>query len=179
MATIYNDQVNFQNNVTIGRSAQFSPPPGFLTDQHVAAGAGVQAAKLIHQEPREYAQSPGAAGSGTAIVADTKDIYVARNAGQVVGVQAAITGALPSGNYTVNVDLQRSTGGGAFASILSATIAFSSSSTLRSAVAGVLAVSPQSYNAGDILRVVVTVAGSSGAQGQGLVVTIYIQEVGG
>ena len=75
---------------------------------------------------------------------------------------------------TVNVDLQKSTSGGAFASITTTDIEIDDSTTIRTAVASTL--SNTSLSDGDILRAVVTVAGSADAQATGLMITLTLRE---
>lgn len=114
---------------------------------------------------------------GTAVVADTgRTIWVVGGSTATVKrISAVIDGAIATGgDRTVNVDLQKSTGGGAFATILSATIQFTSADTIRTVKAGSL--SSTSLVAGDLLQIVVTVAGAAGNQAQGLTVMVDIQE---
>jgi len=73
------------------------------------------------------------------------------------------------------VDLQKSTGGGAFATILTGTITLDSANTIRVAEAGTLTAGAACV-VGDILRVVITVGGSSGTNPQGLVVRVVMRE---
>jgi hypothetical protein len=135
-------------------TATFSPAMGYLNSQ--------QKFKFV------YGQK-----SGTAVTADNKPLLVVDGAtGAVVNFQACMTGVLPTSSDTVTVDLQKSTGGGAFASILTAAIQFTSSvGTLRTMLAASIATA--SLVQGDILEVVVTVSGSSG---QGLCVELATSE---
>src|SRR5947209_8741682 len=90
-------------------------PDGSITDAHIAAGANIAATKLEHQHSNHHYQAPG-----SAIVAATQDVHiVAGVTGTIVGMQAAITGALADDvSRTVTVQLHKSTAGGAFASVL-------------------------------------------------------------
>lgn len=114
--------------------------------------------------------------AASTVTALTKDVYVVTGAnGKLLGFTAAINGTIATGaDRTVTVDLHKSTGAGAFATVLSSTIGFTNSSSLRTAVSGVF--SSTSLVAGDCLRVIVTVAGSAGNQALGLVCSIQMRE---
>lgn len=116
-------------------------------------------------------------GNGAAVAAETgKTLHIVRGAtGTIKAFQAAITGTIATGgDRTVTIDLKKSTGGGAFASVLSATIVFNSSSTLLTVTAATI--SSAGLVAGDILEVTVAVAGVAGNQALGLAVTLTIDE---
>lgn len=117
-------------------------------------------------------------GPSTTITALSKDIHIVRGAtATVIGLEAAICGTIATGaDRTVTVDLHKSTGGGAYATVLSSTIGFTNASTLRTAVAAVVSASPAALVDGDILRLIVTVAGSASAQALGLIVTLTYTE---
>lgn len=146
-------------------------PVGSVTNDAVEEDAGIEASKLEGEYHLSHYQT-----TGTAVVAAVQDVFIVRGAtGTIVSIEAAITGAIATGaDRTVTVDLHRSTGGGAFATVLSATIVLDDDSVLRVAEAGTI--SSDSLLDGDILRIVVTVAGAAGNQGQGLVVTVHIRE---
>lgn len=166
----------FNNDLTINgtlRARDFTPPDQSIADAAIDANAAIQASKMEHQHAIHYAQAPG-----SAIVAATQDVHIVRGAeGLIVGLDAAITGAVANDvSRTVTIDLQKSTAGGAFATALTSTIEFTSSSTIRTATAAVMDGSQDDLVVGDILRIVVTVAGGSGSQAQGLQVTLTIRE---
>lgn len=130
----------------------------------------IDASKQEHRIGTHYAQA-----GGTAIVAATVDCGVVYGAtGSLVSLRAALTGSVTAGDYTVTIDLHRSTGGGAFATVLSSTIVLDSSSVIR--VAEAAAFSSTAILTGDLLRLVVTVAGTTGSQSQGLVVQLLRDE---
>lgn len=166
------DIVNNDLHVNGTLSAKtFNAPSGAISNAQISATADIDATKLEHQHFLNYQQVPG-----TAVVAATVDLAIVRGAtGTVVAFQAAITGTIATGaDRTVNVDLQKSTGAGAFATILSATLLFNNVSVLRTMVAA--AIATPGLVAGDILRVVVTVAGAAGNQALGLIATATIRE---
>jgi hypothetical protein len=151
----------------IGPSLSLTTPS--ITAAMIAPAAGVQANKL--QQQREYSHRQA---TGTAIVAMTEDIAVVGGAGTVVGV-TVMESTAPTGDHVTTVDVQKSTGGGAFATILTGTISYSVSQANLAVVAGTL-LSVPALLAGDVLRVIVTVSGSTSSQGQGLVVTVTTNE---
>lgn len=115
-------------------------------------------------------------GPATSIAALTKWIHIVRGAtGTLVGFEAAIAVLASDVSRTVTVDLHKSTGGGAFATVLTSTIGFTTSSTVRVPVAAVI--NTATLVDGDILAIVVTVAGGSGTQATGLMATLTMEEV--
>ncbi len=147
--------------------------PKFVKDSLVADDAAIQAHKLIHKQSIDKELFIPA----TTIAAYTSILHIVRGGeGTLLGFEAAICGTVPTGDHTVTVDLKKSTGAGAFATVLSSTIGFDSSSVLRTAVAAVINPVSLSLVDGDILEVVVTVAGSTSSQGAGLSVTLTYEE---
>jgi hypothetical protein len=145
--------------------------PNVITDAFISPAAGIQYTKNIQKFKKSYAQPPG-----SAVVAATLDLHVIDGAtGFVLFLWAAITGAIATGSdRTVNVDLQRSTGGGAFSTVLSSTIQFNDTSTLYAIEQATISASGCEQT--DVFRVIVTVAGSAAAQAQGLIVEAGWQE---
>jgi hypothetical protein len=95
--------------------------------------------------------------------------------GTVVSVEAAITEAVTAGaDRTVTIDVLKSTGAGAFATILSAPIVLDDASVLRTVVQASIA--GDTLAAGDILKMTVAVAGVDSTQATGLVATVTIRE---
>ncbi len=150
----------------------FDFPERSIVDRMCAESMGLSAHKLVRHQAADFELF----GPSTEVVSVTKDIHIVRGAtATLVGLQAAICGTIATGaDRTVTVDLQRSTGGGAFATVLSSTIQFTDASTLRTAVSAVI--SSAGLVAGDILRLVVIVAGSAGNQALGLLVTLTYTE---
>lgn len=143
---------------------------GAVTNSSVVANAGIERTKVVQQLQLPYAQAPG-----SDIATATLDLYLARAAGTVVSVEAAVTGVAATGDRSVTVDVHKSTGGGAFATILSAPITLDIANALRVLEAGT--VSSAAYVDGDLFRMIVTqVAGTTGTRPQGLIVTTTIGE---
>lgn len=168
--SIHGGAHHFLGPVSFGGSLY--PPAGSVNDDHVSSDANkrIQATKLIHQSrPTVELAAPG-----SNIAAVTKLHHIVRGAtGTIVGFEVAITGAA-GGDRTATVDLQKSTSGGAFATVLTAPITINSTTTIRTAVAATIA--SASLVDGDILQIVVALGGSSGTQPQGLVATTNLRE---
>jgi len=145
------------------------PPPGCITDTAVQAQAGIDATKLIHQFPLRYSQAPG-----TAVIAETTHLHITRATGTVVSIEAMTPTPATGADRTVSIDLQKSTAGGAFASILSAPITLNNSTTARAVVT--VTIANTALVDGYFLELVVTVAGAVGNQAQGLLVTVTLRE---
>jgi hypothetical protein len=145
-------------------------PNNSVRDSNVDATNPLGRTKSWHQHHQSGGQAPG-----SVVVAQTLDLFIARAAAVIVDFRAAITGTLATDvSRHVQVDLKKSTGGGAFATVLSAVIDLTSGSTLRTAVAAAL--SSSALVAGDILRAVVTVSGGAGTQADGLIFDLTVAE---
>src|SRR5690349_13968576 len=91
----------------------FTPPTASIGDDAIKAGAKIQASKL----QGEFNLTVDQTG---AVVAATRYLRAIRGvSGIVLDLQAMVTEAVATGaDRTVTIDLKKSTGGGAFASIL-------------------------------------------------------------
>lgn len=158
----FTDQVTFTDTVQL--------PDATIKKEHVEASAGIEATKLQQQYRLGYAQA-----EGSDVVSETKpiDICLAGNVA-IVAVEVCPITAPTGGDKQYTVDVEKSTGGGAFATVLSSVVTVSSSSTDRTVQAGTVSVTTAAQ--GDLFRVVVTASGSTGSQGQGLIVTLTIRE---
>jgi hypothetical protein len=147
-------------------------PASGITNYMIAASPPIDANKLYRHQSIDRELF----GPAVTVAALTTDVHIVRGtAGTLVGFQAAICGTIATGaDRTITVDLQKSTGAGAYSTVLSGTIGFTNASVLRTAVSGTF--SNTSLVAGDILRVIVTVAGSASAQALGLVATLTYAE---
>lgn len=149
-------------------------PSGTITNTMCSASMNLSASKFVRHQSVDVELF----GPSTTVTALTKDLHIVRGStGTCVGFEAAICGTIATGaDRTVTVDLQKSTVAGAFSSIVSSTIGFTNASVLRTATAGVLHSTNKAVIDGDILRVVVTVAGSAGNQALGLLFTLTMEE---
>lgn len=118
---------------------------------------------------------------GSTIASETRCIYAVKSVqspGAVVDdFRAAITGQIMTGDRTVSVDLQKSTGGGAFASILSGGgISFTASDSVRTPK--LATITSPNLVAGDLLAIVVVyTAGTTGTVPQGLLAQTNVREL--
>ena len=149
---------------------QIRVPDGSFADAAIAAGAAIDHSKVEHRYALDYAQAPG-----TAIVAATIDLHTAYSAGGVLAIKGTVTGVIATGaDRTVTIDLHKSTAGGAFATVLAAPIVLDNTNVLRTPEAGTVTVT--TFVADDLLRLLITVAGAAGNQGEGLSVVAHIWE---
>jgi hypothetical protein len=139
----------------------------------IATAAGISGSKVVHQNPGSSTANE-LFGPTTTVTALTKTLGVARASGTIKDFSAWIEVVASGADRTITVDLQKSTGGGAYATVCSATIGFTNVSTVRSLVAASL--STATFVSGDIFRAVVTVAGAAGAQATGLSVSFLTEE---
>lgn len=161
---------DLQVNGTLSAGAM-SLPAGSVGNTQVSSSTTerIAATKLIHQFPVGTAQADGAD-----VASRTEMVHVARGSGTLAEFSVGIGTAPAGGDKQYTVDLQKSTGGGTFASMLSAPITVSTADSSRSKKTATLSVT--SYSAGDLLRVVVTASGTTGTQGQGMVAVAFLQE---
>jgi len=167
---------NFYGDVIFQGSATFAGsvvlPSSCVANANVQPAAAIDSSKLIHR----FSLSRELFAPGTTIIAVAAALWhVARKGGNVVGIEAAITTAATGADRTVTVDLQKSTGGGAFATMLTTTVNITNATAIRTAVAGVVS-GAGAFIDGDILQVTVAVAGAAGAQAAGLVVTVDVDQ---
>ncbi len=148
-----------------------SVPSGGITNAMIAASPPIDYGKVTATR----AVDQELYGPAVTVAAITKWLHIVRGAtGTLIGFEAAIAVVASGADRTITVDLQKSTGAGAFATVLSSTIGFTNGSAVRTSNAAVI--STPSIVAGDILEVVVTVAGSASAQATGLTITLTYAE---
>lgn len=141
----------------------FKGPPGFVSNDGVASGAAIDAAKLIHVTNFKHQQDQTAA-----VVAKSEYAYIVHGSScTVAGVTAMVDTVATGADRTVSVDLQRSTAGGAFSSILTTPLVLNNSNVARMPVSAALSVTSLTQN--DVLKWVVTVAGAAGSQASGFI----------
>lgn len=130
---------------------------------------GVPASKVIHQYAVQYGQA-----GGTAVVAVTMGLHSSYKDGTIVAVQVTPLVAPTGGDKAFTVDVKKGNQAGAFASVLSAVVTVDNTKADRQVLSGSL--SSTSLSAGDTLEVVIATSGTTGTQGQGVLVTVTIQE---
>lgn len=161
--------VVFADDVTFVGTAAL--PDGTVTNAAVNASAAIAASKLVHRYPLSYSQANGAD-----VASQTMLLHVMRAAGEVVSIEARVTTAPTGGDKAFTVDvLKAADGSGSWTSLLSSVITFNSSDSNDTLEVGTLIGSPTLAD-GNAIRVVVSASGSTGSQGQGLVVTVNVNE---
>lgn len=164
-ATLENTTLRGSTNIV----GTLNVPAGSITAAGIAAGANIETTKTVHRHAVNYSQA-----SGASVASATVPIYIAR--GTTVTLQAIEVAILvaAAGAATVTIDLQKSTGGGAFATVLTGTIDIDSSTTVRTAVVGTL--NTTGGTDGDIWQLVITATAGGGTLPQGLIVTLTLDE---
>lgn len=153
------------------RPAAIDIPANSVDDVDIKSGANVAATKLEHQYDLKYTQDAGAA-----VVSATRNLHIVRGAtGSVISVEAMVDTAPTGADRTITIDVQKGNQSTAFATLLAATLVINNTTAAREVKTASLVASPTLAD-GDTVRVVVTVAGAAGAQGQGLNVTIMVRE---
>jgi hypothetical protein len=142
-----------------------------LTNSAFSADSGdrLDHTKALHEKSFVHSQT-------STITAATAYIHAIKGtSGTIRNVRARIEEAVATGaDRTVTIDVQKSTGGGAYATVLSATIVFNNVSSLRTFSAATI--SSSSLTADDVLKITVAVAGAAGAQATGLIVEVIVSE---
>lgn len=143
-------------------------PDATVDDDAIESGANIAYSKTQTLFPLRHTQT------GT-VVAASEIVHVAHGDGALLSVEAVVSTVATGADRTVTVDVQKSTAGGAFATLLTTTIVLDDDSVVRVPEAGVVSGTP-TFIDGDILSIIVTVAGSAGAQAAGLCVTAMVYE---
>lgn len=146
-----------------------SIPASAVGNSQIVASAGIAATKVVHQHAISHEQA-----GGTAVVAQTVAKHIFRGAAEIIAVEVVPLTVPTGGDLAYTVDVQKGNASSAFASILSSVVTVNSSSTTRTIQAGTITTDDAAD--GDTLQVVVAVSGSTGTQGQGFVVTIWVRE---
>ncbi len=147
-------------------------PDGSVTNDNLALSAAspIEAEKVQAQYVFEYAQA-----EGSDVIDATEAIHICRFAGEVVAVEAAMTGVLGiATGDTVVVDVERHRGA-ASTSCLTSTLSFSTTPALNIRQQANLDGSNKITVAGDVLKVVINETTASN-QGQGILVTVTMRE---
>lgn len=170
MTTDMRDAINFHGKCTFANDVVL--PEDTVVDANVNSAAAIAASKLQHQHPI----SVQIADDATAVAAGDQLLHICRSTGEFYDLRAAVVTVATGADRTVTIDVHKSTGGGAFATILTTTIVLDDDSTALTPVAAVVDATKSALVAGDILKLVWTVAGSAGNQAIGCVATANIIE---
>ena len=162
--------MNIDGDLTFGQGKTATLPSGTVTNAMMnAAGAGlyVAATKLEHQFAVFHAVK------ATANVAtETMPVHIVQGGtGEIVAFEVFPITA-PTGSDSYTVDLHKSTGAGAFATVLSAVVTMNSSDTDRTLNAATI--SAADLVDGDCLEVVIAIG--SNTTGKGVVCTVTLRE---
>jgi hypothetical protein len=168
--SIIDGNTTFKGTVAI--QGQFYPPALSINGSHISQDANnrIPAETVEHQ----FSIPKVCFGPATNIAALTDFVWAANADGEIVGVDVFIEGAA-TGDRTATIDIKKSNGGGAYATVLSSPVTVNSSTAIRTAVPATIA--SAAYVAGNSFEVVVTVGGSTGTQPTGLLVMVYIREM--
>jgi len=169
VSRIYGD---FEFPGDVAMTGTGSLPASSVVNATVASTAKVAHTKVQQRKVAQHIQV-----GGTDITAKTELVHIAYGAGTVLGVNVATITAPTGGDKAFTVDVKKSTGGGAVATILTGVVTINSTKTSLTTYAGTLSGTP-TFIAGDLLEIVVAVSGSTGSQGQGLIVTIDLYDEG-
>lgn len=162
------DVINNDLHVNGGLSSKtFNPPAGSITNAAILAAAGIDATKVVHQFPLSHQQS------GT-VAAATEYIHIARAAGTLVAIEAMVATVATGADRTATIDLLKSTGGGAFASVLTATLVLDNTNVAMTLESGTI--NTTTYIDGDVFKLTVAVAGAAGDQAAGLLCVVTFRE---
>ena len=154
-------------------------PNAGLSDRDISHAAQIDGSKIIRQQANSVEVYPEL----TSVADDvTKTILmVYGKIGTLIALEASIfeAGANPS---TVNIDLQKSTASGAFATVLSSPLSITHSTAVRTPVSltstSTPSISTTALVAGDILQIVVDTSDKGATPPKGLLVTLTYQEAG-
>lgn len=144
-------------------------PAGCLGSSHLSSTERWTAAQCVHELARASARA-----LGSDITNSSELIHVARVSGNIGTVRVSVITAPAGGNQAFTVDLHKSTGGGAFASVLSSAYTVDNSKT--NSTTYTISPSNPTYAAGDIFKVVWIVSGSTGNQAQGAIAEVFFEE---
>lgn len=148
----------------------FEVPNNFVTKAMIKSTAGLSGAQIVRHESINIELF----GPATTIAALTKWLHLVRGATGTIVAAQVVHAVAGTGDRTVTVDIQKSTGGSAFATMLSGTMQVLVATTIRTAVTATF--SSQSVVAGDIVEAIVTLGGTTGSYPQGLLLTVTIEE---
>lgn len=147
-----------------------SLPSNTVSNATVKSAAAIASSKVIHRTPIIYQQDD----VGVVVSADAY-IYLATFAGTIQTVEVRPMTAPTGGDLQFTVDIKKAAeASGSFSSILSAAEVVDNTSvdnTLQEAV-----VTTPGIIDGDCLQISITVSGSTGTQGSGVIVAVYVDE---
>jgi hypothetical protein len=168
MDEIRSDTV-FTGNVAFGGATTL--PANSIGDTQANPGSPLGTSKTIHRHAVRQLQADGAD-----VASQTTLAFLARAACTIIGAQIRLSTAPTGGNKQFTVDVKKASSGSvSFSSILSAAVTIDNTRTNGQVITATLSGTP-TLAAGDAVQVVITASGSTGSQGQGVLVQIAIDE---
>lgn len=149
---------------------------GTITNAMISASAAIATSKLINRVLAEYRVPDGTTVAVTS--GDGVPIYTCnKTEGATLKAVTVVCPDAPSGgDLAFQVDIYKADVAAAAATVLSGTISYSSTQSDYEQEVGTI--SNATIDDGDTYLARVTVSGSSGIQGQGLLVQVEIEEAG-
>lgn len=138
-----------------------------IDNSMLSSAADLEPTKMRHRHRENFSQT------GT-VVAATYYANIPRGNGSLKSVEAMITETIAGGDRTVTIDVKRGNSATAYTTVLSGTIVFNSSSTLKLPSTG--AISSANHADNDSYQITVTVAGTTGTQPAGLLITLEFED---
>jgi hypothetical protein len=171
MATRFGDDVQFAAGVN------FSEPP-VLPDSSITRATQIAAGiNLGHEKIQHRTVYQKDFVSGTDVAAGSWLIGRVYRDSTVLEITATPL-VVPTLDKTVSVDIQRSTAGSTFSSIVTAAVSISSTETARVPIDVAFPSTSSALVEGDLLQLVLAVAGSSGDNVKGLLVDVVTSQDG-
>lgn len=151
--------------------------PGCIVNSMVNAAAAIESSKLVNRVCPAHKVADGADLTTTA--GDGAAIYICAKTGGATlrGVHVVCQDAPSGGDKKFTIDVQKVSAGVAPATMLTAPIDYANG-TVDYTVKSDVAPAVTAIANGDTILVIVTVSGTTGAQGQGLCVWLDIDEAG-
>lgn len=146
-------------------------PAGTITNAMVSAAAAIGAEKIIHQYAVHYQQAGGGDVASATVI-----VHVAKGAGLLVAVRIVPIVAPTGGDKAFTVDVKKGNAAGAYATVLTGVETIDSSVADREVVSATIDGTKDDYSAADSFTVVIAASGSTGSQGQGVLVELFFQE---
>lgn len=163
-----NEDWNFRSSVTIDT---LTVQGGNFSNSWLTTLDQIDPENVVYQFPVHYSQPINATVANASV-----DVFIATEVCNLASFKV-FNSTAPTGDRSFTVDLQKSTGGGAFATILSAVITRNSSDTDRTTETATI--SNAALIAGDVLRVVVAyTAGTTGTVPLGVAAQIMVEQNG-
>ena len=162
--------VEFQGDVSFGGDVFL--PAGTVTTSSFSSGTSDRLAytKAVHYSQKVYYVAPS-----TSVASVTIPLHFAMGSGTISHVWINPMTAPTGGDKAYTVDVKKSSDGSATqSSVLSAVVTINSSDASDTQQAATVTTS--TFASKDILWLVIATSGSTGTQGQGLVVTVGISE---